>query len=69
MQKDDVPTFWKTLAPNKSQSIGAKQLACPPFPMGIDIRCIVRKSEHHPEPRESEQTTVVGKAMRATNSP
>lgn len=37
MQKDDAPTFWKTLAPNDSQSAGVEQLVRPPFLMGTDI--------------------------------
>lgn len=58
--------FWKTLAPNESQLVGVEQLACPPFPMGMDICFKAHTSTHHLQNRESEQTVAVGKVMRAT---
>lgn len=69
MQKDDAPMFWVTLDSNESQSIGAEQLMCPPFLMGTDVRCTTLTSTHHNQNRESKQTTTVGKATHATNSP
>lgn len=69
MQKDDVPMFWKTPAPNKSQLVAVEQLACPPFSMGIDIYCTSHTSTHHPKNRESKQTAAVGKMKHATNYP
>ena len=37
MQEDDAPMIWKTLAKDESRLPGVEQLACPPFPIGIDI--------------------------------
>jgi len=61
MQKDDAPVVWKTPTPNESQPARVGQLASPPFPMGTNICCTICTSAHHPQTRESEQTTVARK--------
>lgn len=66
MQKDDVPTFWKTLTSNEIQSTGVEQLVRPPFPMGTGICCTIHTSA---QPRESKQMTMIGRTTRITNSP